>query len=85
MEERRTCSKVKPWIYFLMELVIYFSIATIIIFYFGRDMGIPLSLFFVGGIIYYTKSFQRLERILKRTDDVRQVKVKERYEDELNN
>ena len=85
MEERRTCSKVKPWLYFLMELVIYLSIATMIIFYFGRDLGIPLSLLFVGGIIYYTKSFQRLERILKRTDDVRQVKVKERYEDELNN
>jgi len=83
MEERRTCSKVKPWLYFLMELVIYLSIATMIIFYFGRDLGIPLSLLFVGGIIYYTKSFQRLERVLRRTHTLRKVKVKERYKDEI--
>ena len=57
MQERRTCSKVKPWLYFLIKLVIYLSIATMIIFYF--------------------------ERVLKRTDSVRKVKVKERYKDEI--
>ena len=83
MAERRSCSRIKPWIYFLMELTIFVSIGAMIIAYMGNKVGFPLALIFVAGLIYKTKSFQRLENVLERTRAVRKSKIQEKYGDDI--
>jgi c-di-AMP phosphodiesterase-like protein len=85
MKERRTCSKFKPWLYFSMELILFITIAFIL----SKVVGLYVSSHFylltgiavVAYLLYHTQAIQRLERVLERTNDVRKVKLRERYED----
>ena len=83
MRERRSCSKVKPWIYFLMELTIFTMIALIVVkmveYYTSYHNTLLLGISIVAALLYKTKAIQRLERVLERTEEVRKVKVRERY------
>ena len=87
MEERRSCSKIKPWLYFFMELLLFATIAFIVSKVAGLYISARLSL--LAGIavvlylLYYTKAIQRLERVLKRTNDVRKAKLRERYKESI--
>jgi len=84
MKERRSCSKLKPWVYFLMELSIFSMISFIAIkvieSFTSYHQGILLGALIMGGLLYKTKAVQRLERVLERTEEVRRVKVRERYQ-----
>jgi len=83
MRERRSCSKVKPWIYFLMELTIFTMIALIVVkmveHYTSYHNTLLLGISIVAALLYKTRAIQRLERVLERTEEVRKVKVRERY------
>lgn len=79
VKERRSSSRVKPWIFLFLELSIYISIGALIIIYFGNDTGLPLALAFVAGMIYKTKTFQRLERIFERTEKLKKDELIEQY------
>jgi hypothetical protein len=81
MVERRSSSKVKAWMFFLLELAIFISLGAMIIFFLGTKFGLPAALLLVGGLIYKTKSFQRLEKILRRTEDIRRNEMQEKYGD----
>jgi len=79
VEERRSSSHVKPWIFLFLEFTIYISIGAFIILYFGNNTGLPFALLFVAGMIYKTKTFQRLERVLNRTKALRKEELIEQY------
>jgi len=79
-EERRSCSKVKPWIYFLLELTIYSSFGAVIGMLVGGHFALPAAVIVIVLALYKTKAISRLERVLERTDDVRKTKIKQRYE-----
>ena len=83
MAERRTCSRVKPWIYFLMELTIFVTLGAMIVAYVDSNLGFPIALIFVAALIYKTRSFQRLEKVLERTRAVRKSKIQEKYGDDI--
>ena len=84
MKERRTCSKVKPWLYFSMELSIFatvaFIISKIVELYVSPHYALVAGLAVVALLLYRTRAIQRLERVLERTEEVRKVKVRQRYE-----
>ena len=84
MKERRTCSKVKPWLYFSMELTIFAAVAYIVSkiveFYLSPHYTLVTGLAVVTLLLYRTRAIQRLERVLERTEEVRKVKVRQRYE-----
>jgi hypothetical protein len=50
-----------------------------IIYFLGTKLGLPAALLLIGGLVYKTKSFQRLEKVLGRTKDVRRAEVQEKY------
>ena len=83
-EERRSCSKVKPWIYFSMELTIFSMIATIITkavsHYASYHNELLMGISIVALLLYKSRAIQRLEQVLERTEEVRRVKVIERYQ-----
>jgi hypothetical protein len=84
MKERRSCSKLKPWIYFLMELSIFVMISFIVTkiaeYYLSYHHGLLLGMVITSAMLYKTKAVERLERVLERTEEVRRVKVRERYQ-----
>jgi len=79
MIERRSCSTIKPWLYFFMEMGIIISLGIFIVIILGRNTGVPVALLFIATIVYKSRAFQRLEKVLKRTKDVKRVKMKEKY------
>jgi hypothetical protein len=79
MVERRSSSRAKAWIFFLLELAIFISLGAMIIYFLGTKLGLPAALLLIGGLVYKTKSFQRLEKVLGRTKDVRRAEVQEKY------
>ncbi len=79
VKERRRSSALKPWIFLLLELSIYISMGAFIILYFGNNIGLPLALAFVAGMIYKTKTFQRLERIFERNKELKKNELIEQY------
>jgi len=79
VKERRTSSRVKPWIFLFLELSIYISMGAFIIFYLGNNIGLPLALAFVAGMIYKTKTFQRMEKILERNQKLKKEELIEQY------
>jgi Na+-transporting methylmalonyl-CoA/oxaloacetate decarboxylase beta subunit len=85
MQERRSCSKLKPWIYFLMELLIFSMISFIMVklveYYLAYNHGVLLGMLMVGLMLYKTRAVERLEHVLERTEEVRRVKIRQRYED----
>jgi len=84
MKERRSCSKLKLWLYFLLELILFLTLAMIIYkiieLYVSSNFSLAAAIFTLVMLLYRTKSVQRLERILEQTSEVRKTKVKERYE-----
>ncbi len=84
MKERRSCSKIKPWIYFGMEMVLFITVAMIVAkvveFYVSAHYGLIAGVFTTAVLLYKTKAVTRLERVLERTEEVRKTKVRERYE-----
>ena len=83
MKERRSCSKVKPWLYFSLELLLFVMIGSIIALMVGGKYGVYAGILLIFAMLYKTRAVQRLERVLERTEEVRRAKVRERYE-ELN-
>jgi uncharacterized membrane protein len=83
MQERRSCSKIKPWIYFFLELGIYIALGAMVGLLIGGEMSVPVTLLFVVLALYKTKSVQRLNRVLDRTEEVRKRKIKERYSEHI--
>jgi len=82
-EERRSCSRIKPWIYFFLELSIYLALGATIGLLIGGEMSVPATLLFVVLALYKTKSIQRLNRVLDRTEEVRKRKIRERYSEHI--
>ncbi len=84
MKERRSCSKLKPWLYFTLELVLFATIALIVYrvvhLYVSPHFSEMAGIFTITVLLYRTKAIQRLERVLERTEEVRRTKVRERYE-----
>jgi len=78
-EERRSCSKLKPWIYFSMEMTIFMMAGYIIMRLVGEPYGQGVGVLFVIGMTYKTRAVQRLERVLERTEEVRRVKIIAKY------
>jgi len=79
VKERRNSSRIKPWIFLFLELSIYLSMGAFIILYFGNNTGLPLALAFVAGMIYKTKTFQRMEKILERNQKLKKDELIEQY------
>jgi len=79
MIERRSCSTIKPWLYFFMEMSIFISLGIFIVIILGRNIGLPVALLFIAAIVYKSRAFQRLEKVLERTKDVKRVKMQEKY------
>ncbi len=79
VKERRSSSRLKPWIFLSLELSIYISMGAFIMLYFGNNTGLPLALVFIAGMIYKTKTFQRLERIFGRTREVKKEELIKQY------
>ena len=79
VKERRSSSRVKPWIFLFLELSIYISMGAFLIVYFGNNTGLPLALAFVAGMIYKTNTFQRMERIFERTEKLKKEELIEQY------
>jgi len=83
VRERRTCSKLKPWIYFLLEMIIYISLSAVLFIlislFVNINVAVPAVLLFMGFIIIKTRSFQRLENILARTENVKWAKMLQKY------
>lgn len=77
--ERRSSSRLKPWIYLFLEIAIYIAMGGFIILYMDDNIGLPLALLFVAGLIYKTKTFQRLERVLNRTKALRKEELIVQY------
>jgi len=80
-KERRSSSKAKAWMFFLLEMAIFISLGTMAIFFLDIKFGLPAALLLVAGLIYKTKSFQRLEKVLGRTQDVRHAEMQKKYGD----
>jgi len=79
VKERRHSSHIKPWIFLFLELSIYISMGTFIILYFGNNTGLPLALAFVAGMIYKTKTFQRMEEVFERNQKLKKDELIEQY------
>ena len=79
MKERRSCSRLKPWIYFALEFLLFSMLAAIVAMMIGGKYGLYIALLLVAALLYKTRAIQRLERVLERTEEVRIAKVRERY------
>ena len=78
-EERRSCSKLKPWIYFMMEMTLFVMIGYIVMRIVGGEYGAMAGALIVIGMTYKTRAVQRLERVLERTEEVRRAKIIAKY------
>jgi len=86
MKERRTCSRLKPWIYFLMELTLFgiISLATAkIITIYTSSYALLSGLTVMALLLYKSKAMQRLEFVLHRTEEIRKVKVRQKYRNQI--
>jgi len=83
MEERRSCSRIKPWIYFGLELTIFMILGAMVGVFVGGKLALPTAIGFVVAALYKTQAVQRLERVLERTEEVRVARIRQKYQQHI--